>query len=309
MEVVIERLALVEPQELLAAALGAATVTALVRLLPLFASRAPRALITSLTSLGFWIALASPSGATPRSADHPVRPSDAPEAPWSPAEGPPPLPTAGAEDLSSVTEFGNVRADVPAAHSQGQAAAPPHPVVQAGRRGVAPPHPAIHGGGGKSSGPLFPRVGKTPSDCSVDPELAECMKRHPAGRGLEKKTSGSTAKPSRPLTAAARTTASGAAPVIQLPEMASRERQQGSSGTLRNKDGESETVSAGGRSYVVQRGDSLWTIAEDLLGTDNTAKVARYWPAIHRANREAIGRDPNFLLPGQVLQLPDPAQF
>ena len=57
--------------------------------------------------------------------------------------------------------------------------------------------------------------------------------------------------------------------------------------------------------YVVRRGDTLWDIAARLLDTDDVARVARYWPRIHRSNRDVIGPDPSLILPGMVLELPD----
>ena len=57
-------------------------------------------------------------------------------------------------------------------------------------------------------------------------------------------------------------------------------------------------------SYTVSRGDTLWSIAEQSLRTDDPRSVARYWPKIHRANRDVIGPDPSLIYPGQVLHLP-----
>jgi nucleoid-associated protein YgaU len=57
--------------------------------------------------------------------------------------------------------------------------------------------------------------------------------------------------------------------------------------------------------YVVREGDSLWSIAEHVLSTDDLRAIARFWPRIHRANRETIGADPSLILPGQVLSIPD----
>jgi nucleoid-associated protein YgaU len=62
-------------------------------------------------------------------------------------------------------------------------------------------------------------------------------------------------------------------------------------------------ASAGDR-YTVRPGDSLWDIAEMKLGTTEARRIARYWPRIHRANRDVIGGDPNLIVPGQVLTLP-----
>lgn len=56
--------------------------------------------------------------------------------------------------------------------------------------------------------------------------------------------------------------------------------------------------------HVVRAGESLWSIAEQVLGTDDPRAVARYWPRIHRLNLGTIGRDPSVIRPGQVLELP-----
>ena len=62
--------------------------------------------------------------------------------------------------------------------------------------------------------------------------------------------------------------------------------------------------------YVVEPGDSLWRIAGHLLsvrgsGEVTGADIARFWPAIYEANRDLIGDDPNLILPGQPLQIPE----
>jgi LysM repeat protein len=57
---------------------------------------------------------------------------------------------------------------------------------------------------------------------------------------------------------------------------------------------------------VVHRGDTLWDIAARHLGPDaNNAQVAAEWPRWHAANRSTIGPDPNLILPGQRLRMPD----
>ncbi|MFP5298779.1 MAG: LysM peptidoglycan-binding domain-containing protein [Actinomycetota bacterium] len=55
---------------------------------------------------------------------------------------------------------------------------------------------------------------------------------------------------------------------------------------------------------MVRPGDTLWDIAAESLGSADRARVARYWPRIHRANRAVIGPNPGFLVPGTVLFLP-----
>ncbi|WP_062518594.1 LysM peptidoglycan-binding domain-containing protein [Demequina silvatica] len=62
----------------------------------------------------------------------------------------------------------------------------------------------------------------------------------------------------------------------------------------------------GGAVHVVAPGESLWSITADALDTAEAAAVAEAWPALYRANREAIGEDPGLIHPGQRLALPAP---
>jgi nucleoid-associated protein YgaU len=61
--------------------------------------------------------------------------------------------------------------------------------------------------------------------------------------------------------------------------------------------------------YEVERGDSLWRIAEMFL-TERTgapptsADIARFWPRIYAANRVVVGDDPCLIFPGQKLRIP-----
>lgn len=58
----------------------------------------------------------------------------------------------------------------------------------------------------------------------------------------------------------------------------------------------------------VVAGDTLWELAAAHLPAGATdADVARAWPRWHAANREVIGPDPDLLLPGQRLRLPEGA--
>lgn len=58
-----------------------------------------------------------------------------------------------------------------------------------------------------------------------------------------------------------------------------------------------EARTAGGQSYTVVRGDTLWAIAERFYGEGNQ------WPRIHEANRGLI-QDPDMIQPGWVLTIP-----
>jgi hypothetical protein len=52
------------------------------------------------------------------------------------------------------------------------------------------------------------------------------------------------------------------------------------------------------KTYTVVRGDTLWGIAQKLLGSGS-----RY-TEIHAVNRDVIGSNPNLIYPGQVLTIP-----
>lgn len=54
---------------------------------------------------------------------------------------------------------------------------------------------------------------------------------------------------------------------------------------------------AAAKTYTVKSGDSLWKIAQKILG-----KGSRY-PEIHKLNKDKI-KNPNLIYPGQVLTLP-----
>lgn len=60
------------------------------------------------------------------------------------------------------------------------------------------------------------------------------------------------------------------------------------------------------RTVIVRRGDSLWSITDDLLGPGATeaAEISTSWPLLHAANHEVIGADPDHLLPGMELTVP-----
>lgn len=50
--------------------------------------------------------------------------------------------------------------------------------------------------------------------------------------------------------------------------------------------------------YVVRSGDSLWSIAASQLQSPTDAEITEQWKAIWRANRRAIGDQPEFIRPG-----------
>lgn len=56
--------------------------------------------------------------------------------------------------------------------------------------------------------------------------------------------------------------------------------------------------------HVVQSGESLWSIAASTLQTADVEAISDFWPEIWQLNRHIIGEDPNLILPGQELSLP-----
>lgn len=61
-----------------------------------------------------------------------------------------------------------------------------------------------------------------------------------------------------------------------------------------------------GRRHTVRAGESLWQIAQQVLGSDaSPAEIARYVRAIWRLNAERLGTaGPDLIQPGQTLALP-----
>jgi nucleoid-associated protein YgaU len=69
---------------------------------------------------------------------------------------------------------------------------------------------------------------------------------------------------------------------------------------VRNRAAGTASLAAynGGRTYTVQEGDTVWTIARNELG-----KVSR-WSEIVQLNRDTLGKDYDYLTPGMKLVLP-----
>lgn len=57
---------------------------------------------------------------------------------------------------------------------------------------------------------------------------------------------------------------------------------------------------------VVRKGDTLWAIAARHLGAEaSDAQIARAWPRWYAANADVIGDDPDLILPGMQLRVPE----
>ena len=71
--------------------------------------------------------------------------------------------------------------------------------------------------------------------------------------------------------------------------------------------------------HQVSAGESLWSITEEILdagsagsptdpssgGPGTQAQIARAWPILYAANAESIGADPDLILPGTALSVPE----
>ena len=71
--------------------------------------------------------------------------------------------------------------------------------------------------------------------------------------------------------------------------------------------------------HQVSAGESLWSITEEILdagsagsptdpssgGPGTQAQIARAWPILYAANAESIGADPDLIIPGTALNVPE----
>lgn len=255
-----------------------------------------------LSVLGFALALSgSPAFAQGRPPVPPGRVSpDVPTPPWTVTRGLPPprppvpfeatTPPSDAEREEGEEVAGVERADGESGGFETGSSAddghdmtavvtkPASPEIDASSEGAGSPiHPAIHGRRrGEPISPLFPRAGSRVPPPPFDERLArmEAMDRHPAGKGLESRAG------------AGHHRGPAAAPPSDPPD--ARNDRVG-----RRPQGET---------YTVAPGDSLWSIAADVLETDDLVRIARYWPRIHRSNPHIA--DPDLIRPGEVLRLP-----
>lgn len=62
---------------------------------------------------------------------------------------------------------------------------------------------------------------------------------------------------------------------------------------------------AAATSVTVRPGDSLWSIAAEQLREPSEAEVAALVGRLHRLNADTVGPDPDLVLPGQHLVLPE----
>lgn len=74
------------------------------------------------------------------------------------------------------------------------------------------------------------------------------------------------------------------------------ERESGRHASRGDDDARDAGASAADGTYTVRSGDNLWAIAD-------AQKVPGGWPALYEANKDAVGTDPDLILPGQSLDL------
>ncbi|MFE4328576.1 transglycosylase family protein [Streptomyces sp. NPDC056831] len=74
------------------------------------------------------------------------------------------------------------------------------------------------------------------------------------------------------------------------------DRESGRHASRGDADARDAGASAVDGTYTVHRGDNLWAIAD-------AQKVPGGWPALYEANKDAVGSDPDLILPGQSLDL------
>jgi hypothetical protein len=245
----------------------------------------PKVLASLISTLGAFAALSLPAGAsTGRKPFPPRSTAGSPELPWSPAGGPLSPPPAGAKgplESRLVDQEDKVR------------------------------HPAIHGERlhGRPAGRLFPRA-SSPADLRVV-EKGAPLPDAPSSTTKSQPERGRRGSSPRGIATTTRTPV-GANPTGRKEGHRTTtdiERDERQACMSRHPSGKKVSQAPSARRvpgcHVVQRGESLWQIAAHKLATDDVRRIARYWPKIHRANRATIGHDPNLILPGQRLTLPD----
>ncbi|CAN5652229.1 hypothetical protein BH24ACT26_BH24ACT26_06940 [soil metagenome] len=203
---------------------------------------------------------------------------------------------AGAREGSSLpSRITGLTSDPPWSRTSGSP--PPPPLVLTSHTPAPEPgtarateafrgHPALHGRRGPvaTRSPLFPRARGKAS------ERERSVRLHPAGK-RRRRYPPSDGDPQYPGLF-----------LYSNPEREPRrqDRREPYREPRRPGPGACET-----RAHVVAPGESLWSIASHLLGTDDAARIARLWPRIYELNRSVIGDDPDLVLPGQRLEVPD----
>jgi hypothetical protein len=148
--------------------------------------------------------------------------------------------------------------------------------------------------------PPAPTAPAAPPETSTDPPLpaAHFVEPRPAGAEAGRSAAyGVVVERSRSLPAKAAPPAPQHVPVST--------EQPPALGETPAPSARGDTSRASGPRHVVRPGETLWSIARDLLGPDaSTAAIAREVHRIWDLNADTIGTgDPDLIVPGQVLVL------
>ncbi len=99
--------------------------------------------------------------------------------------------------------------------------------------------------------------------------------------------------------------AAGAAPVTALPAGSRRStRRQPQVAPASATTVSHHALVPASHRHRVHPGESLWAIAAEHLPRAGSARLDSAWRALYRANRRAVGPDPDLLIPGTTLRLP-----
>jgi len=193
--------------------------------------------------------------------------------------------------------------------SVGSLALPPASVSSAGSSPVAARGPGGPAAGPGDSASSLPGPGLLPSAAPISTSDGPAVVAAPLGPGFTRTAGPATpAAPTGPAASDAQTTDAERRQTLSpgFRPSAPVRVADGDQGRLLAPSPRPSSVS---HSLVtVRRGDSLWSIARSHLGPDaSDADVARAWPRWYAANREAIGVDPDLLVPGLQLVPPGPA--
>lgn len=169
----------------------------------------------------------------------------------------------------------------------------------------------VAGPASAQEGPVHP-VSASPTPAQPSPPHPSPPQPSPLGATLgESDRLSGLALPDRPA---------GAGWAVQVPRSAASDAapaarpsvRPGSSGSSPpTAVGESAVGDSAGRDVpvrdvVVRPGQSLWTIADGLLPAPATdAQITRAWQHLAQANASVIGADPDLILPGTRLVVPD----
>lgn len=166
---------------------------------------------------------------------------------------------------------------------------------------------AAHSPGGTAGGPVATQVAGDASDLPlVERPTRPDQTPRPAQPVSVASLTGDPSEPETPEPPAThgRETPEQETPEPDTPELKTPEREtpeRETSGPTVERDSPEPPTHV-----MVQRGDSLWTIAARHLGPDaSDAQVAAAWPRWYEANRDVIGDDPNLIMPGIALTPPD----